>query len=425
MVSIKNSGYDPTADRVEEFSNLSLQQVDEAHRIDGIPGPALHVENELDAFGREQEPLWKAEGILQSRPALILLSGLKVQAETAEHLSRRHRRLVKRAQRRLERTIAALSPFVRRKEGQKAWFMVRIGLLLLGDVAGQAGAQIYYGEIPELALIQALAAGVAVVTAGLVGAEIKDLHMAAKRKIPRADLTKQQEPFAHLFDGTDEGKHIVRALVGTAVTVGVLISTGIFALRSTIDGPLSGLVYGALAAGIAAASLISSYVVTDEIADAISATESIDKTPVGQLMHGILAVFNEYRSREDGADIAYKMGQKAKNGGTLGRAPIGYLITIERFEGREVRSVSIDEERAPFVQLAFELYASGDHTLDDIASELTDRGLMTRGNVRRAPGPVSINKVAQMLRDRYYLGKVAFKGEEYDGRHRPHRPGAL
>ena len=149
----------------------------------------------------------------------------------------------------------------------------------------------------------------------------------------------------------------------------------------------------------------------------ISATESIDETPVGQLMHGILAAFNEYRSREDGADIAYKMGQKAKNGGTLGRAPMGYLNTLERFEGREVRSVSIDEERAPFVKLAFELYASGDHTLDDISSELTDRGLITRGNVRRAPGPVSINKVAQMLRDRYYLGKVTFKGEEFEGRH--------
>ncbi|MET4782425.1 hypothetical protein [Glaciihabitans sp. UYNi722] len=275
MATIKNASgsYDATADRVEEYSNLSLQQVDEAHRINGTTGPALHVENELDAFGREQEPLWKAEGILQSRPALIAHAGLKVQAESAEHLSRRHRRLVKRAQRRLERTVAALSPFVRRKQGQKGWFMVRTGLLLLGDVAGQAGAQIYYGEIPELALIQALAAGVAVVTAGLVGAEIKDLRMASKRKIERANLTKEQEPFAHLFDGTDDGKHIVKALVYTGVTVGVLISIGIFALRSTIDGPLSGLVYGALAAGIAAASFISSYIVTDEIADAIDTAE--------------------------------------------------------------------------------------------------------------------------------------------------------
>jgi len=268
-----NGSYDPTDERVTEYSNLSLQQVDEAHRVDGVAGPALHVENELDAFGREQEPLWKAEGILQSRPALIAHSGLKEHADTSEHLSRRHRRLVKRAQRRLERTIAALSPFVRRKQGQKAWFMVRTGLLLLGDVAGQAGAQIYYGEIPELALVQALAAGVAVVTAGLVGGEIKDLRMASKRKIERTNLTKQQEPFAHLFDGNDDGKHIVKTLVYTAATVGLLISTGIFALRSTIDGPLSGLVYGALAAGIAAASFISSYIVTDEIADAIDTAE--------------------------------------------------------------------------------------------------------------------------------------------------------
>jgi DNA invertase Pin-like site-specific DNA recombinase len=44
----------------------------------------------------------------------------------------------------------------------------------------------------------------------------------------------------------------------------------------------------------------------------VSATESIDETPVGQLMHGILAAFNEYRSAEDGADIRYKMGEKAK-----------------------------------------------------------------------------------------------------------------
>jgi site-specific DNA recombinase len=48
----------------------------------------------------------------------------------------------------------------------------------------------------------------------------------------------------------------------------------------------------------------------------VSATEAIDDTPVGQLMHGILATFNEYQSRQSGADIAYKMGQKARSGGT-------------------------------------------------------------------------------------------------------------
>jgi site-specific DNA recombinase len=85
----------------------------------------------------------------------------------------------------------------------------------------------------------------------------------------------------------------------------------------------------------------------------VSATESIDDTPVGQLMHGILASFNEFRSAEDGADIRYKMGQKAKNGGTLGRAPLGYENVPVKLDGYEVRSVAIDEARAPLVKEAF------------------------------------------------------------------------
>lgn len=118
----------------------------------------------------------------------------------------------------------------------------------------------------------------------------------------------------------------------------------------------------------------------------ISATEQIDATPVGQLMHGILSAFNEYRSREDGADISYKMGQKAKSGGTLGKAPLGYLNAPEIIDGRRINTVVIDQERAPFVKLAFELYDSGKYTFQDIADELTDRGLMTRQTVRRPAG---------------------------------------
>ncbi len=151
----------------------------------------------------------------------------------------------------------------------------------------------------------------------------------------------------------------------------------------------------------------------------ISATESIDETPVGQLMHGILAAFNEFRSAEEGADIAYKMGEKAKKGGTLGKAPIGYINTIDRIDGREIRAVAIDEERAPLVRLAFEMYAAGEATLEDIQNELTDRGLRTRPTQRRPAGPISVSKIHQMLQDPYYIGIVTYKGEEYPGRHEP------
>ena len=149
----------------------------------------------------------------------------------------------------------------------------------------------------------------------------------------------------------------------------------------------------------------------------ISATEAVDDTPVGQLMHGILATFNEYQSRESGADIAYKMGQKAKNGGTLGRAPIGYMNVIDRSGFREIRTVALDPERADLVKLAFELYATGEYTLADLVEEMYDRGLRTRATVRRPEGPLHESNLHQILRDRYYLGKVSYQGEEYEGRH--------
>jgi site-specific DNA recombinase len=148
----------------------------------------------------------------------------------------------------------------------------------------------------------------------------------------------------------------------------------------------------------------------------VSATESIDETPVGQLMHGILAAFNEYRSAEDGADIRYKMGEKAKRGGTLGRARLGYTNIRERFEGREVRTVVVDPERAPYVSLAFEMYATGQYSFERLAEELTARGLRTRPG-RYPAGPVSDSKLQTMLRDRYYLGVITYDGVEYPGRH--------
>ena len=151
----------------------------------------------------------------------------------------------------------------------------------------------------------------------------------------------------------------------------------------------------------------------------ISATESIDQTPVGQLMHGILAAFNEYRSAEDGADIRYKMGEKAKRGGTLGRAKLGYLNTRERFEGREIRTVTLDPDRAPFITLAFELYATGTYSFQALADELTHRGL--KGRPGRYPAaPVTDSKIQTILSDRYYLGIVTHPdGTQYPGRHQP------
>ena len=110
----------------------------------------------------------------------------------------------------------------------------------------------------------------------------------------------------------------------------------------------------------------------------ISATENIDDSPEGQLMHGMLASFNQYRSQSDGADIRYKMGEKAKRGGTINRAPLGYKNVRIEYEGRLINTVAVDEVRAPLIRIAWSLYATGEYSLDRLQVTMADQGLMTR-----------------------------------------------
>ncbi|GAA2038917.1 recombinase family protein [Nocardiopsis rhodophaea] len=150
----------------------------------------------------------------------------------------------------------------------------------------------------------------------------------------------------------------------------------------------------------------------------VSAKENFGDGYLGDAMQGMMAILNELQSRSNGADTSAKMANKARNGGTVGRAPLGYLNAEDTTQGRKFRTVVIDPERGPLVKLAFELYATGDYTLADLSDELYDRGL--RNRPRGGPAQqVSVKKLSQLLRDRYYIGVVTYRGEEYPGRHEP------
>ena len=62
--------------------------------------------------------------------------------------------------------------------------------------------------------------------------------------------------------------------------------------------------------------------------------------------------------------------QKAQLGGTPGRAPIGYLNIRRRIDGREVRTIAVDPDRAPLIQWAFNAYSTGDWSVGMLAEVL-------------------------------------------------------
>lgn len=68
----------------------------------------------------------------------------------------------------------------------------------------------------------------------------------------------------------------------------------------------------------------------------VSATEAIDDSPAGTLLHGIMASIAESCSRNLAMDVRKGQTQKARRGGTPGYVPIGYRNIISRIDGQEV-----------------------------------------------------------------------------------------
>ncbi len=154
-------------------------------------------------------------------------------------------------------------------------------------------------------------------------------------------------------------------------------------------------------------------------AELVSVSENIDQTPSGLLLHGIMSSIAEFYSRNLATEVIKGTTQKAKNGGTPGRAPIGYLNVRRTVEGREARSVEIDPERGPLMAWAFESYATGEWTIRRLLAELTARGLTTAPG-RKNPGrPLVVSHLHKLLRNPYYMGLVRYRDVIYAGKHEP------
>ena len=152
----------------------------------------------------------------------------------------------------------------------------------------------------------------------------------------------------------------------------------------------------------------------------VSTSENIDQTPGGMLLHGIMSSIAEFYSRNLANEVIKGMGEKARNGGTLGKAPLGYVNVRARDEnGREVRTIALDEERAPLIRLAFTEYATGNWTVRQLADHLNTLGLSIPPTPRRPAKPITATRLHEILRHPYYKGIVTFQGVEYAGKHEP------
>lgn len=98
-----------------------------------------------------------------------------------------------------------------------------------------------------------------------------------------------------------------------------------------------------------------------------------------------------------------------KRGVPPNRVPVGY----KKDKDEEKKSiVVIDETKKFFVKRCFELYASGDYSLDDLCEHIVNNHLTDKKYFYRS----TLHKI---LTNSFYIGKFYFKGDYYDGSYPP------
>lgn len=141
------------------------------------------------------------------------------------------------------------------------------------------------------------------------------------------------------------------------------------------------------------------------------ATENVDlKTVAGRLSADIQAVVAAHYSRNLREEVKKGLYGRLKQGFYPLRAPIGYL------DQGTAKTKAIDPVKGPLVQQVFALYGSGTFSLPDLAQEMFRRGLRNHNG-----GPVSINGLVTILKNKFYIGlmPIVKTGQTFEGSHEP------
>lgn len=261
-----DTAFDDLLDATDE---ISIPRIDEAA---GVTRPSnlgdSYVEDEYAELADEQLALWPAEADQDTRGATTTTAREQHQADAAVSSSEGRRADSATARDQYQHAVSVLAPLIRRSSHDYIRYWLVWLLLGLGDIVGIWGAAILLGENPLLALGQAIATGMAAVTAGAVGAELR-IHAAAVAR-QRAELSEDEKRYRQLFEGGKRGRFGTVIISAVALLVVALVTGAVFALRASVEGNLSGMVFGLLAGATALSSYLNSYMHADEVADLLA-----------------------------------------------------------------------------------------------------------------------------------------------------------
>ena len=145
----------------------------------------------------------------------------------------------------------------------------------------------------------------------------------------------------------------------------------------------------------------------------VSITQELGDDPAQVMMRQVIALFDEYQSKENAKHVLRSMKENARQGYWNGsQPPFGYkAVEAERRGARVKKKLAIDPVEAETVQLLYRLFLEGDNASGPMGIKrlviwLNQRGYRTRGGSAWGVGPVHA-----MLTNPVYAGRMRFNNE--------------
>ena len=150
----------------------------------------------------------------------------------------------------------------------------------------------------------------------------------------------------------------------------------------------------------------------------VSITQEMGDDPMHVMMRQIMALFDEYQSKENAKHVLRAMNENARQGFWNGALPpIGYRIVAAEQRGSKVKKkLEIDHLHADTVRLIYRLFLEGDGTsgamgVKAIASYLNERRIFTRDG-----GRWGLAQIHAILTRTTYIGEHRFNTRSHKDR---------
>ena len=144
----------------------------------------------------------------------------------------------------------------------------------------------------------------------------------------------------------------------------------------------------------------------------VSITQPVgdESEPVHAMMRKVIALFDEYQSKENAKHVIRSMKENARQGFWNGSTvPLGYrLVEVERRGIKIKKKLEVDPVEAEYIKLIYKLYLYGDGTSGALGIKEVVKWLNRKGYRTRRGQTFGVSAVHKILTNTIYIGESRF-----------------